>query len=61
MATKKVNKRRTSFALSPNALDLLKAYSEIKGISMASSLEMFIREKAAIVQNTQMCLPYRAS
>jgi hypothetical protein len=61
MKNKKENKRRTSFALSPNALDLLKAYSEIKGISMASSLEMFIREKAAVIQNQQMCLPYRAS
>jgi hypothetical protein len=61
MKNKKENKRRTSFALSPNALDLLKAYSEIKGISMASSLEMFIREKASVVHNQQMCLPYRAS
>jgi len=41
------NKIRTSFSLSENALQLLKAYAEAKGISKASSLEMFIREKAS--------------
>ena len=45
---KRAKKQRTSFALSKNALELLRTYSETKGISMASTLEMFIRENAKL-------------
>lgn len=40
-------KRRTSFALSVEAKQLLFMMASIKGISMASVLEEAIREKAA--------------
>jgi predicted transcriptional regulator len=39
-----IHKKRTSFALSEKALTLLKQIAEKKGLSMASALELIIRE-----------------
>lgn len=41
-----MTKIRTSFALSQEALDLIKKIAEKKGISMAAVLELTIRESA---------------
>lgn len=41
-----MNKKRTSFTLSPEALQLLKELSTRLGISQASTLEILIREKS---------------
>jgi hypothetical protein len=40
------NKKRTSFALSEQALELLKKLADSKGLSQASTLEVLIREDA---------------
>lgn len=42
-----MNKIKTSFTLSVGCINLLKKISEQKGISMASVIELAVREKAA--------------
>ena len=38
-------KRKTSFSISPEALTMLKEIAERKGVSMASVIEILIREE----------------
>jgi hypothetical protein len=41
-----MSKKRTSFALSEKALELLPKLADQRGLSMASTLESLIREEA---------------
>ena len=40
------NKKKTSFTLSETAIEFLGKLAEMKGVSMASYIEMLIREQA---------------